>query len=135
MRCLFPDICSDNLTACRDFYMSLFDLEVVFEIDWYVQLKSPTNDALQIAFVKRDHSSVPSGYRDHPRGVVVTLEADSVDPLFDRAKSLGLNIVLQLQDEVWGQRHFMVEDPNGLIVDVVQMIPPSEAFLKEHGLA
>ncbi|MEM6533222.1 MAG: VOC family protein [Myxococcota bacterium] len=135
MRCLFPDICSDDLVACRDFYTAMFDFEIVFEIDWYVQLKCPANDALQIAFVTREHSSVPSKYREHPRGVVITLETDAVDPLFDRAKRLGLNIILPVQDEVWGQRHFMIEDPNGLVVDVVQMIPPTDEFLREHGLA
>lgn len=135
MRCLFPDICSDDLIACRDFYRSLFGFEIVFEIDWYIQMKHPENDALQIAFVRRDHPSVPRGDQDAARGVIVTLETDAVDPVYQRATELGLSPVLSLRDEEWGQRHFMVRDPNGLLVDVVQMIDPSPQFLKEHGLA
>lgn len=135
MRSLFPDICTDDLVACRDFYAALFGFTVIFEIDWYIQMKSPANDALQIAFVKRDHPSVPAGYREQPRGVVITLETEAVDPLDAKATQLGLKKILPLQDEVWGQRHFMVEDPSGLIVDVVQMIDPTPEFLKEHGLA
>ncbi|MEM6730841.1 MAG: VOC family protein [Myxococcota bacterium] len=135
MRCLFPDICSDDLIACRDFYRSLFGFEIVYEIDWYVQMKHPENDALQIAFVRRDHPSVPKGDQATARGVVVTLETDAVDPVYERATDLGFEPVLTLRDEEWGQRHFMLRDPSGLLVDVVQMIDPSPDFLKEHGLA
>ena len=49
--------------------------------------------------------------------------------------ALGAEIVYPLRDEVWGQRHFMAKDPNGLLVDVVQLIPPAPEFLREHGLA
>ncbi|MEM9692493.1 MAG: VOC family protein [Myxococcota bacterium] len=135
MRCLFPDICSENLRASRDFYQSLFGFEIVYEIDWYVQMKHPENDALQIGFVKRDHPSVPSGDQTEASGVIITLETEDVDPIYARAKSLGLEPVLTLRNEEWGQRHFMVRDPNDLLVDVVQMIDPSPEFLKQHGLA
>jgi catechol 2,3-dioxygenase-like lactoylglutathione lyase family enzyme len=134
MRSLFPDICADDLTACRDFYTSLFGFEIVYEIEWYVQMKHPDNDALQIAFVKRDHPSVPKDDQDAARGVIVTLETDAVDPIYARAKDLDLSPVLRLRDEEWGQRHFMVRDPSGLLVDVVQMIEPSPKFIEEHGL-
>lgn len=33
--------------------------------------------------------------------------------------------MVELQDEEWGQRHFMMEDPTGLLVDVVEQIGPS----------
>ena len=53
------------------------------------------------------------------------------DPFLD-----GLHpIELSLRDEDWGQRHFMALDPNGLLVDVVQLIEASREFLEQHGLA
>jgi hypothetical protein len=33
-----------------------------------------------------------------------------------------------LRDEAWGQRHFITEDPDGVLVDVVTVIPPGEEF-------
>ena len=134
MQSLFPDVCTERLAASRDFYVRLFGFRVAFEIDWYVQLRSPTDPNLQLAFVRRDHASVPEGFRDAPRGVLVTVETEDVDAVHARARALGVEVVYALSDEVWGQRHFMAKDPNGLLVDVVQLIPPTPAFLREHGL-
>src|SRR5262245_52757076 len=135
MQSLFPDICSDDVARSRDFYVALFGFEVAFEIAWYVQLRSPADPNLQLAFVQRGHESVPAGFDEPPRGVLVTIEAADVDALHERARALGVEIVYALRDEVWGQRHFMAKDPNGLLVDVVQLIPPAPEFLREHGLA
>lgn len=135
MNSLFPDICSDAIAESKEFYTSLLGFKTVFAIDWYVQLRSPTDANLQIAFVRRDHDSVPAEFREPPRGVIITVETDHVDALYERARRLGGEIVLGLRDEVWGQRHFMVRDPNGLLVDLVQMIEPTRDFLEAHGLA
>ena len=135
MQSLFPDIVSESPARSRDFYVALFGFEVAFEIDWYVQLQSPADPNLQLAFVKVGHASVPAGYGGPARGVLVTIETQDVDALHARAQELGCEIVYALRDEVWGQRHFMTKDPNGLLVDVVQLIPPEPEFLREHGLA
>jgi len=135
MKSLFPDICSDHILESRDFYVQLLGFKVVFEIDWYVQLRSPKDESVQIAFVRRDHPSVPRNFQESPRGVVITAEVDSVDPIYEAAKEQAYEIAYELRDERWGQRHFMTIDPNGLLVDIVEMIPPSEEFLREYGLA
>ncbi|MCG8587693.1 MAG: VOC family protein [Proteobacteria bacterium] len=128
MASLFPDICTEDVAAARDFYTRLLGLKAVFENDWYVQLQDPEDPSLQLAFVKRDHPSVPEGHRDSARGVIVTIEVDQVDPVFERAERLGVPIVQTLRDEAWGQRHFMAQDPTGLLLDVVQLIPPSGEY-------
>jgi len=134
MKSLFPDICSDNLQASKQFYVDLFNFKVLFDLGWYVQLCSPSDENLQIAFVDRNHSSVPEGFRDKPSGVFVTVEVDSADEVYQRAQQLGLEIHQEICSEVWGQRHFFMVDPNGLLVDVYHMIEADPAFLKEHGL-
>ena len=67
--------------------------------------------------------------------MLVTVETEDVDAVHERARELGVEIVYALRDEVFGQRHFMAKDPNGLLVDVVQLIPPAPEFLREHGIA
>ena len=101
---------------------------------WYVQLTHPANPAIQLAFMAEDHESVPASYRHRPAGVVITLELDDVDRLFLRAADVGAPIRADVRDEEWGQRHFLTEDPTGLLVDVVQPIPPTRDFLERHGL-
>lgn len=34
-------------------------------------------------------------------------------------------------DEPFGQRHFITKDPNGVLIDVIKPIRPSEEFLAQ----
>jgi len=47
-------------------------------------------------------------------------------------------MLLDLKSEERGQRHFITKDLNGLLVDVIQNIPPAEAvarqYTKEYGM-
>jgi len=129
---LFPCICSTALPESRQFYADLFGMQPAFDIDWYVQLQAEHNESVQIAFVARDHSSVPPGFKTDPKGVVITFEFDEVDDIYERAKKLKLPIEVELRDEEYGQRHFMAKDPNGLLVDVVKLIQPSEEFVRQY---
>jgi catechol 2,3-dioxygenase-like lactoylglutathione lyase family enzyme len=129
---LYADVQSDRLPASRDFYVDLLGLEVVFDSDWFVLLRDPAAPALQIAFVADGHESVPAPFHGRGRGVLVTVEVDDVDAVHRRARELGIEIAQPLRDEEFGQRHFMAADPNGLLVDVVQPIPFSRAFLAEY---
>jgi len=134
MKTLFPVVFTDALADASEFYRGLFGFEVVVEISWYVHLCLPTDETIQIAFVASDHYSVPDRFHSQPAGVAISLEFDDVDIVFARAKRLGLPIHVELRDETWGQRHFITEDPTGLMVDVVQPIAPTHEFLLEHGL-
>lgn len=135
MKSLFPDICSRDLVESKEFYVSLLGFKVIFEIDWYIQLQSPSVESIQIAFVDINHPSVPKGHQKAPQGVVVTVEVDDVDAVYQKALNLKLPVIVELCDEEWGQRHFMVEDPNGLLVDVYAMIEPAPGFAEQYGLA
>lgn len=135
MKSLFPDICSRDLVESKEFYVSLLGFKVIFEIDWYIQLQSPSVESIQIAFVDINHPSVPKGHQKTPQGVVVTVEVDDVDAVYQKAFNLKLPVIVELCDEEWGQRHFMVEDPNGLLVDVYAMIEPAPGFAEQYGLA
>lgn len=128
MLSLFPDICSEDPKRAAEFYAALLGLEVVFENGWYFQLRSPHDPAIQLAFVRRDHESVPPRWQVQAQGVFVTIEVEDADAVHRRAQELGLEIAYPLTDEAWGQRHFMVADPDGLPVDVVQLIGPALAL-------
>jgi uncharacterized glyoxalase superfamily protein PhnB len=134
MQSLFPDICCDDVKAARDFYVALFGFEPVFENAWYAQLRSPADPNLQIAFVQRDHDSVPAAHRLRPQGVLVTIVVDDAAAHYRRALEQRAPIVQALRDEVFGQRHFMAQDPTGLCVDVVEWIPFAPEFAREHGV-
>jgi catechol 2,3-dioxygenase-like lactoylglutathione lyase family enzyme len=132
MNALYPTILSDCVPATRDFYVGLLGLRVDFDSDWAVYLSAPSDSALKLAIVERGHDSVPTSFQSAAAGVLISVEVDDVDQTWARAAALGAPVGQALRDEPFGQRHFMVSDPNGLLVDVITPIPFTDDFLAEH---
>ncbi|WP_373830360.1 VOC family protein [Bacteroides heparinolyticus] len=61
----------------------------------------------------------------------LTIEVDDVDSLYQTIKNKGAAISIDLRDEPWGDRHFAIQDPNGVRIDIVKY-SPSQA-LRETG--
>lgn len=121
---IVPNLSSEAFAASRDFYAAMFDLEVSVELgDWYLQLMPASDPRLNIGFVRpdselfagRDSSSAPSG-------VVLTIHVDDVDEAYERATRLGAEVAAEIRDEDHGQRHFVVVDPNGLLLNVMSNV-------------
>ncbi|MFH5227784.1 VOC family protein [Antrihabitans spumae] len=123
---LYPVICASDVALSRDYYRDVLGMKVVFDSGWFVHLQDPANETVQLGIVAREHDTVPVGYRTEPSGVLVTVEVDDTDAIHTRAVEHGLTIVMPLRSEEFGQRHFMTVDPDGLLVDVVTVIPFSE---------
>ena len=128
---IFPVIVTSDLDESSMFYRDLLGIEVVFESGWYSLLQHADRPSLQIGFVSSGHETVPESLGRVARGVLVSVEVDDVDVVHDRAVGMHAEIVWPLADERFGQRHFMVADPAGLIVDVITPIAPSRGFLRE----
>jgi hypothetical protein len=56
--------------------------------------------------------------------LVLTLEVDDAEAALREVETTGIVPAVSLRDEPWGQRHFMLRDPAGVWVDVVQPIDP-----------
>ncbi len=133
LKSLFPVIATKGVTAARDFYVRYFGFEVVFDAGWYVQLHGERDGGgapLELAFMLPDHESLPPALRRafEGQGMFLTVEVEDVDTLYERLRGDGHEILIELRDEAWGQRHFGVRDPNGGMLDVVKPIPPSAEY-------
>ena len=51
-----------------------------------------------------------------------------VDAVHGRLTAAGLTPVLPLRDEAFGQRHFIVEGPDRVLLDIIMPIPPSADY-------
>ncbi len=49
-----------------------------------------------------------------------TFEVEDAQAEYERLTGLGVTMSYDLKDEEWGQRHFMVKDPAGVVIDIVQ---------------
>lgn len=129
----FPVFTVNNLDVAKIFYSKYFGFSVAFENEWYLHLVSETG--IQLAFLLPNQATQPDIFQKayDGNGVIFGLEVDDVDTAYSEARAKSLNIVLELRSEDWGQRHFCVEDPNGVYLDIVQTIEPTEEYQKGYG--
>jgi catechol 2,3-dioxygenase-like lactoylglutathione lyase family enzyme len=125
----YPVICTDRINDTHAFYTQHFGFETVFEADWYVSLRREGTPAYELAILDATHPSLPEGYQKHVSGLLLNFEVDDVDAEYDRlVTEHGLEALVPLRDEAFGQRHFIVADPSGVLIDVITEIPFSGEF-------
>jgi catechol 2,3-dioxygenase-like lactoylglutathione lyase family enzyme len=128
----YPVIGTDKLQESRDFYTTYFPFTLTFEADWYVSLITTQSPAFQLALLDYQHPSVPAEFRKPAQGIILNFEVEDVDAEYQRLKEAGLPMHLELKSEAWGQRHFITSDPNGLLIDVIKLIPPSGEYAEQY---
>ena len=128
----FPVFTVENLDAAKSFYAEHFDFDVVFSGDWYVHLISKSG--IQVGFLLPNQPTQPPIFQKpySSEGVIFSLEVEDADSAFLEAKSRSLNIVLELRSEDWGQRHFCIQDPNGIYLDIVQSFEPTTEYQSDY---
>ena len=134
MKCtqFYPVIMTDDVAGTARFYQDNFRFSPAFESDWYVHLQSSEDESVNIAVLKGDHETIPEAGRGRVSGLLINFEVENVDAEYARSRENGLPILRELRDEPFGQRHFISADPNGVLIDVITPIPPSEEFLKQY---
>lgn len=119
---LHPLTITEKLTETAHFYKQYFNFAEIFTSDWYLQLAH--KNGAEIAIMSPNQATQPAflhkAYSGH--GMVFTFETDDATTFFKQLKDKNAPIVYELKDEEWGQRHFMLKDPAGVIVDVVQYL-------------
>lgn len=131
----YPVILTEQVAESAEFYRNQFGFETVFEADWYVSLRlsRDTETAFELAILESGHPTVPAAYRNSVNGLILNFEVDNVDAEYERLiKREKLPLQLDIRDEEFGQRHFITSDPNGVLIDVIKIIPPSGAFSEQY---
>ncbi|MER7419142.1 VOC family protein [Micromonospora peucetia] len=122
----YPVVCTSRLRESHDFYRDFLGFETTFEADWYVSLRRPGPPAYELALLDHRHPTLPEAYRAPVRGLLLNLEVTDVDAEWERlVVQGGLRAELALRDEDFGQRHFIVAAPDGVLIDVITPVPPS----------
>jgi catechol 2,3-dioxygenase-like lactoylglutathione lyase family enzyme len=114
---------------CRDFHVTWFQAEVLFEASWFVFLTIPGDVPRSIAFMSPDHPSTPPGPEVFSgTGMFLTLQVADAAAAYEALKQAGAPFAYDLRDEPWGQRRFALVDPSGMWIDVVEQIAPAAGF-------
>ncbi|GAA2611278.1 VOC family protein [Actinomadura fulvescens] len=125
----YPVLGSTRLAESRDFYTRLFGFEVTFEADWYISLRRGGDRPYELALLDHTHPTVPEAYRRPVQGLLLNFEVEDVDAEWERlVVTEGLTPELAIRTEEFGQRHFIVADPDGVLVDVIKEVPPTGSY-------
>jgi len=108
---IVSNIRTSSIDDVRQFYERLFGLDVVMDHGWLLTLSSGEKALTQVAIAIEGGSGTPVPD--------LSIEVSNVDEIYQRAKSLGLNIVYDLTDEPWGVRRFYLSDPTGKLLNVL----------------
>ena len=116
----FADLCVEDVGACASFYVRLLELEVMIDQGWYCELGVDSRTLL--ALVEERHETIPDGAAGPARGLLVSFEVDDAQQVAVAATELACAFIVPPVREL-GQFHFMVADPNGTVVDVIERVP------------
>ena len=84
-------------------------------------LQTP-NKKDSISFLLPNHPTQQPFFHKPFKGeeMYLTIEVDDVDAFHSCLVDKGGDIKVGLRDEPWGERHFAIEDPNGIGIDLVK---------------
>lgn len=124
----YPVLMVDDVAGTSAFYVAHFGFKPLFETDWYVHLQAESDETVNLAILDGQHETVPVIGRGRATGLLLNFEVEDVDAVHARLVEAGLPIHLPLRDEAFGQRHFITSDPNGVLIDVITVIPATGEF-------
>jgi uncharacterized glyoxalase superfamily protein PhnB len=133
IRDAYPIVVTERLAECRDFYTDLFGFGPLFETRWFVYLVHESTATARIALMAGGLDFQLPQHREAYRGdsLILTFEVADAAAELERLERAGASIAVELRDEPWGQRHFMLRDPAGVWVDVVEQTEPQPGFLDQ----
>lgn len=114
-------VVTDKVVESKEFYTRTFGCEVVYEGDdhWFVLLRLGESE---LGFMKPGMDFQARLFRPafQGQGIWIAVDVENVDEEYQRLQSLGIPIEEELRDEPWGDRHFVIVDPNGIGLDIVE---------------
>ena len=118
-------IITADIEATKAFYQKHLDFGVSFQNDFYLLLHTPNQQA-ELSFLLPNHPTQKPLFQPafQGQGVYLTIEVEDVDAIYQKMKQEGVEIKVDIRDEPWGDRHFAIEDPNGIGIDIVTYTKP-----------
>lgn len=120
-------VLTEKIAESKAFYTDKLGFGVTFENEFYLLLHTPDRST-EISFLLPNHPTQQPFFHKpfNGEGMYLTIEVEDVDSIYTEIKGKGVEIKVELRDEPWGDRHFAIEDPNGIGIDIVKYSPPEE---------
>jgi len=117
-------IVTEKLAETKTFYTTILGFGATFENEFYLLLHTPNKEA-EISFLLPNHPSQQPLFHKpfQGQGMYLTIEVKDVDKVYTELKKKGVEIKIDIRNEPWGDRHFAIQDPNGIGIDIVKYSP------------
>lgn len=127
MGSFYPVLVSDRFVDTVNFYEDFFGFVPAIEEEGYVMLKGQDNPGLQIAVFDTKHKCLSD--RVPPvQGLILSLEVGDAKAAYDRLYMEGLELYKEYGRDLHGRPHFVVYDPNGVLVNVFEKLPVTDCL-------
>jgi len=117
-------ISTNKLIESKEFYMQHFGFQLVYESDWYIELVGTEIPAgISFTLPQREAGEYFTG-----KGIILSFDVADVDAEYARLKAEGVPILQEMQNKPWGERSFVVDDPNGVHLYIYKSIPATPEY-------
>ncbi|CAN3977744.1 VOC family protein [Kitasatospora purpeofusca] len=113
---------ADPAASTRFFTTHLGYREVLADEEFVVLGR---DDAAPDVLLRLRDLELPPGHR--PVGVLVSFAVTGVAAEYERLRREGAHITVPLRREPWGEQLLELTDPNGIVVQLTEWIPPAGA--------
>lgn len=118
-----PIICTDKFVQTVDFYEDHLGFTLAVETDGYALMKREGHEGAWLSVIDRSCQCRQDKCRDGVKGFVLPYPVSDVGQAYERFYWDGLTLLNEPNRSETGSIHFMVEDPNGIVIDVSQETP------------
>lgn len=115
----YPTLVTGNHVDTINFYEDYFGFVPTVEKDGYALMQSQMNPDSFIAVFESGHQCV-APIQQSVQGLILTIGVDNLDDMYDTLYMEGIELYKELGTDINGDRHFVVYDPNRILVNVVE---------------
>jgi catechol 2,3-dioxygenase-like lactoylglutathione lyase family enzyme len=122
---MYTGFVTQKLQESKAFYTQHFGFETIYEGDWFLLLRK---GPYELGFLKPEmpgqHQLFQPAFQ---QGAWLALEVEDVDAEYERLRQTAAQVLTEPETEAWGDRHFVMKDPNGMGVDIYMRVPVEQA--------
>ncbi|WP_326820731.1 VOC family protein [Streptosporangium sp. NBC_01756] len=116
----------EDVAASSEFFTTHLGFRESVAAEGFVSLVRD-DAAADIVLLSRGTEVLPPEQRgQHASGVIVAFTVTGIAAEQERLRREGAAITMPLRTEPWGERLFQLTDPNGIVVQLVEWVAPSE---------
>lgn len=118
----YNGIVTSKLKETKEFYTSTLGFSIKFESEWFLLLEKEGRElAFMLPNLDFNHEIFKGELQG--KGTWIAMEVEDLEVEYKRLKDAGIEIIVEIKTEEWGETHFTILDPNGIGLDFVRLQP------------